>query len=165
MTNLTTGRFELVLASPVGRVRWLTGYLIVALTGSAVVLTAGGLGEGLAHGIRTEQPAQALRLAASALSYLPAVWVVVAVTATVLGWLPDIAAVLGWTYFAYVVVALLFVDAFDLPGWLAGASPLRHTAPVPLQHPDPVTSAVLLAVTAAATGIAWAGIRHRDVGR
>ncbi|MFC9964482.1 ABC transporter permease [Nocardia ignorata] len=161
----SAGRSELILAGPVGRVRWLTGYVAVASTATTVVLAAGGLGEGLAHGIRTEQPEQALRLAASALGYLPAVWVLVAATATILGWAPDIAAVLGWTYFTYVTVALLFVDAFDLPGWLAGASPLRHTAPIPLQHPDPAASAILLAVTAAATGIAWAGIRHRDVGR
>ncbi|MGW5922194.1 ABC transporter permease [Nocardia fluminea] len=161
----TTGRTELILASPVGRIRWLTGYLAVASTGSAMVLAAGGLGEGLAHGIRIEQPMQALRLAASALGYLPAVWVLVAATAAALGWAPDVAAVLGWTYFTYVTVALLFIDAFDLPGWLAGASPLRHTPHIPLQHPQPVGSAVLLAVTAAATGLAWAGIRRRDVGR
>ncbi|MGW5437363.1 ABC transporter permease [Nocardia asteroides] len=161
----STGRAELILAGPVGTVRWLTGYLAVALTGSAVVMFAGGLGEGLAHGARIGEPVQALRLGVAALGYLPAVWVVVAVTGVVVAWAPDFAAVLGWTYFAYVAVALLFIDAFDLPGWVAGASPLRHTALVPLEPADPTASAVLFAVTVGATAVAWAGIRHRDVCR
>ncbi|APE38322.1 ABC transporter permease [Nocardia mangyaensis] len=159
------GLSELILSAPVGRVRWLTGYVAVALVGSAVVLVAGGFGEGLAHGLRVDEPLQALRLAVSALAYLPAVWVVVAVAAAFVGWAPEISAVLGWTYYGYVVVALLFIDAFDLPGWFAGASPLRHTALVPLQRPDALASGILLAVTVVLTGVAWAGIRRRDIGR
>lgn len=159
------GRADLILAAPVGRVRWLMGYVVVALAGSATVLVAGGIGEGLAHGLRVDEPFQALRLAASALTYLPAVWVVVAAAAAFLGWAPEIAALLGWTYYGYVVVALLFVDAFDLPGWLAGASPLRHLALVPLDRPDALASALLLAVAVAVTGVAGSGIRRRDLAR
>ncbi|WP_280339391.1 ABC transporter permease [Nocardia neocaledoniensis] len=160
-----TGRSELILAGPVGRARWLLGYVTVAAAGSAMVLGAGGFGEGLAHGLRVGEPFQALRLAASALAYLPAVWVVVAAAAVFLGWAPRIASLLGWTYYGYVVVALLFIDAFDLPGWLAGASPLRHLPLVPLHRPDALATAVLFAVTVVATGVAAMGVRHRDIGR
>ncbi|MDO3647708.1 ABC transporter permease [Nocardia mangyaensis] len=159
------GRSELILAGPVGRVRWLMGYVAVAMAGSAMVLVAGGFGEGLVHGLRVDEPSQALRLAASALASLPAVWVVVAASAAFIGWVPEVSAVLGWTYYGYVVVAVLFIDAFDLPGWLAVLSPLRHTALVPLESPDWFASSVLLAATVVLTGVAQAGIRRRDVGR
>ncbi|MFG2447382.1 ABC transporter permease [Nocardia fluminea] len=160
-----SGRAEVVLAAPVGRVRWLSGYLAVAMTGSALVLVAGGLGDGLAYGMTIGDPLQSARLAASALGYVPAVWVIVAVTAAAVGWAPRHAVAVSWLYFTYVVVALIFAEAFELPGWFADLSPLRYTALVPLEDVDPVVSLALLATVAGATGIAWAGCRRRDLGR
>lgn len=160
-----SGRAEVVLAAPVGRVRWLSGYLAVAMTGSALVLVAGGLGDGLAYGMTIGDPLQSARLAASALGYVPAVWVIVAVTAAAVGWAPRHAGAVSWVFYTYVAVALIFADAFELPAWFATISPLRYTALVPLEDVDPVVSLALLAVVAGATGIAWAGCRRRDLSR
>ncbi|MFJ2662774.1 ABC transporter permease [Nocardia fluminea] len=160
-----SGRAEIILAAPVGRVRWLSGYLAVAMTGSALVLVAGGLGDGLAYGMTIGDPLQSARLAASALGYVPAVWVIVAVTAAAVGWAPRHAVAVSWLFYTYVVVALIFAEAFELPGWFADLSPLRYTALVPLEDFDPVASLALLAVVAGATGIAWAGCRRRDLRR
>ncbi|KQY37278.1 ABC transporter permease [Nocardia sp. Root136] len=160
-----SGRAEVVLAAPVGRVRWLSGYLAVAMTGSALVLVAGGLGDGLAYGMTIGDPLQSARLAASALGYVPAVWVIVAVTAAAVGWVPRHAGAVSWLFYTYVAVALIFADAFELPAWFATISPLRYTALVPLEDVDPVVSLALLAVVAGATGIAWAGCRRRDLSR
>ncbi|MFI6571175.1 ABC transporter permease [Nocardia fluminea] len=165
LSEENSGRAEVVLAAPVGRVRWLSGYLAVAMTGSALVLVAGGLGDGLAYGMTIGDPLQSARLAASALGYVPAVWVIVAVTAAAVGWAPRHAGAVSWVYFTYVVVALIFAEAFELPGWFADLSPLRYTALVPLEDVDPVVSLALLATVAGATGIAWAGCRRRDLGR
>jgi ABC-2 type transport system permease protein len=160
-----SGRAEMILAAPVGRVRWLSGYLAVAMTGSALVLMAGGFGDGLAYGMTIGDPLQSVRLAASALGYVPAVWVIVAVTAVAVGWAPRHAVAVSWLFYTYVVVALIFAEAFELPGWFADLSPLHYTALVPLEDFDPTASLVLLAVVAGATGIAWTGCRRRDLGR
>ncbi|MGB3370692.1 MAG: ABC transporter permease, partial [Rhodococcus sp. (in: high G+C Gram-positive bacteria)] len=147
---------------PVGRVRWLTGYLVVAMAGSALVLVVGGFGDGLAYGVTVGDPLQAVRLAASALAYVPAVWVIVAVTAVVVG-VARRAAAVSWLYFGYVAVAVMFADAFDLPEWFDSASPWRYTASVPLESFDLGQGLFLLAVVAGLTGIAVAGCRRRDL--
>lgn len=159
-----SGRAEVILAAPVGRVRWLSGYLAVAMIGSALVLVAGGLGDGLAYGVTVGEPLQSVRLAASALGYVPAVWVIVTVTAAVVGWAPRNAVALSWLFYTYVVVAVMFAEAFELPEWFTAASPLRYTALVPSAEFDPRTTLVLLAVVAGVSGFACAGFRRRDLG-
>ncbi|MCZ4277816.1 ABC transporter permease [Rhodococcus yunnanensis] len=162
-TEEAAGRAEMILAAPVGRVRWLTGYLVVAMAGSALVLVAGGFGDGLAYGVTIGDPLQAVRLAASALAYVPAVWVIVAATAVVVG-VARRAAAVAWLFFGYVAVAVMFADAFDLPEWFDRASPLRYTAQVPLEPFDLGQGLILLAVVAGLSGIAFVGCRRRDLG-
>jgi ABC-2 type transport system permease protein len=69
----TSGRAEPVLATAVSRLTWLAGNLSVALAGSAVVLLAYGLGEGVAYGLTVSDAGQVPRLIGVALAYLPAV--------------------------------------------------------------------------------------------
>ncbi|MFC9962646.1 ABC transporter permease [Nocardia ignorata] len=159
-----SGRADLILAAPVGRGRWLAGYLTVAMGGSAMVLIAGGSGDGLAYGLATGDPMRIPHLAASALGHAPAVWAIVAVTAAVVGWMPHLAVAVSWLYFTYVVVASIFTEAFELPRWFPRASPLHYTDRLPLESFDPRTHLVLLALVAGATGLAWMGCARRDLG-
>ncbi|WP_342799903.1 ABC transporter permease [Nocardia sp. No.11] len=160
----SAGRTSVILAQPVGRARWLLGYLVVAMTGSALVLIAGGFGEGLAYGVTVHDLAQAPRMALAAAAYVPAVWVMVAVGAAAVGWWPGVATTVAWVYFGYVVVATIFADAFDLPDWFGAASPLRHSPLVPLDAVDPRALAATLAAAAVIATIGVAGFRRRDIG-
>ena len=47
----TSGRAEVVLATPASRWTWLAGQLSVGLAGTALTLAAFGAGEGLAYGM------------------------------------------------------------------------------------------------------------------
>ncbi|GAA3343053.1 hypothetical protein GCM10020358_40310 [Amorphoplanes nipponensis] len=131
----TSGRAEPLLATATSRLTWLAGQLSVALTGSALALLTFGLGEGAAYGLIISDAGQVPRMAAVALAYLPAVWLVVAVVVLVLGWLPRPSAALAWTGVGYCAVVALFADSFDLPGWSQRASPFAHTPRVPLADP------------------------------
>ncbi|MGS2811384.1 ABC transporter permease [Nocardia sp. MW-W600-9] len=159
----SAGRSALVLAQPVGRGRWLTSHLAVAMTGSAMVLVAGGAGEGLAYGVTVHDPGQVLRLAAAAAAYVPPVWVIVAVAAAAVGWWPNGAPTSAWIYYGYVVAALIFADAFDLPGWVGAGSPLDHVPMVPLDDVDPRALLVSVAVAAGIAGFGMLGFRRRDL--
>ncbi|WP_067865536.1 ABC transporter permease [Nocardia shimofusensis] len=160
----TAGAAEPILAGPVGRTAWLGSHLTVAFLGSAVVAAAGGLGEGLIHGLMTDDAGQPLRLAGAALVYVPAVWVVVGVAVLGFGLVPRFGAVLAWAFFAYCVVSVLFADAFDLPSWFDEISPWAHTPQAPLESVS-VTSAVALLAIAAGLVVAGAvGFRRRDAG-
>ncbi|WP_127550516.1 ABC transporter permease [Actinoplanes sp. OR16] len=160
----TAGRAEPVLATATGRGRWLAGHLGVALAGSALVLVVSGFGEGLSYGLTVGDPGQALRMAGSALVYLPAVWVIVAVPALGVGWLARAAAILGWTALGYCAVVQLFADSFRLPDWARQASPFTHLPAAPLEAvtAGPIIALSVIGIVLIAAG--FAGFQRRDVG-
>ncbi|SNY68663.1 ABC transporter permease [Paractinoplanes atraurantiacus] len=160
----TSGRAEVVLATPVSRATWLAGQLGVALPGTALTLVAFGFGEGLAYGMTVSDPSQVPRLVGVALAYVPAVWLIVGVTVLAFGWLPRPAAIVAWAVIAYCAVITLFADSFDLPGWSRQASPFAHTPQVPLDEAADMPLLALTLLAAALTGAGYAGLRRRDVG-
>jgi ABC-2 type transport system permease protein len=75
----TSQRAEPLLATATPRVSWGASYLTVAAAGSAAVLTAAGLGAGLAFGLRAgDAGTQVPRLLGAALAQWPAVLTVAA---------------------------------------------------------------------------------------
>jgi ABC-2 type transport system permease protein len=159
----TSGRAEPVLATATSRSAWLGSHLSVALAGGVVVLVAAGFGEGLAYGLSISDAGQVPRLIGVALVYLPAVWLVVALAAVGIGWLPRLAAVVAWTAVGYCAVVALFGDSFELPAWFQQASPFTHTPEAPLEG---VTAAPLLiigAIVVLLLAAGLAGFRHRDL--
>ncbi|WP_280236005.1 ABC transporter permease [Nocardia cyriacigeorgica] len=160
----SAGTADAVLAAPVGRGAWLGSHLTVVLAGSALVAVVGGLGAGVSYGVTIGDTAQPTRLAAAALVYVPAVWVVLAIAVLGFGWIPRAAAALAWVVFAYCVVAILFADAFDLPEWFDTGSPFRHTPQVPLEDAAAAPILTLLVVAAALLAAGLIGFRRRDIG-
>ncbi|HEX8344911.1 MAG TPA: ABC transporter permease [Actinoplanes sp.] len=163
-TEETSGRAEPVLATATSRLTWLAGHLSVALAGSALVLLAFGVGEGAAYGVTVSDAGQVPRLAGAALTYLPAVWLVIAVVVLTLGWAPRPSAALGWGAVGYCAVVTLFGDSFDLPGWARRASPFAHTPQVPLADLALTPLIVIVGLAVVAMGAGYAGLRRRDVG-
>jgi ABC-2 type transport system permease protein len=163
-TEETSGRAEPVLATATSRLTWLAGNLSVALGGSALVLLSYGLGEGIAYGLTVADAGQAPRLMGVALTYLPAVWLIIAVAVLTLGWLPRLCAALAWIAVAYCAVITLFADSFDLPGWAGRASPFAHTPRVPVDDLAVTPLLVILVLAAALTILGYAGLRRRDIG-
>ena len=160
----TSGRAEPILATATSRLTWLAGHLSVALAGTAVALLAIGVGEGVAYALTVSDFGQVPRLIGVALTYVPAVWLIVAVAVLAVGWFPRYAAVVAWVAVAYCAVVALFAGSFDLPGWTQRASPFAHTPQVPLDALT-ITPLVVLSVTALAMVAAGCtGLRHRDVG-
>jgi ABC-2 type transport system permease protein len=159
-----SGRAEPVLSTATSRFTWLAGHLSVALAGTALVLLATGLGEGVAYALTVSDAGQVPRLVGAALVHLPAVWLIVAVTVLAVGWWPRLTAVLAWLAVGYCAVVALFADSFDLPGWAQRASPFAHTPRVPLES---LTATPLLAIgliTVAFLALGYGGLRRRDVG-
>jgi ABC-2 type transport system permease protein len=160
----TSGRAEMVLATPTSRWLWLAGQLSVALIGTSLVLAAFGLGEGLAYGMAVSDLHQMPRLTGVALAYVPGVWLVVGVTVLAFGWLPRAAAIIAWVVVAYCAVITMFADSFELPGWSRQASPFVHTPKVPLDDVAVAPLVVLGLLAAALVAAGYAGLRRRDVG-
>lgn len=160
----TAGRAEPILATPTSRWRWLASHLTVALLGTALVLVAAGVGEGLTYGVTISDLGQVPRLAGVALVNVPAVWLVVAVAVLGFGWLPRAAAGAAWVVVGVCAVITLFSDVFDLPTWFRNASPFTHTPQAPLESVAAPPLVSITAIVAVLLAAGFIGFRRRDVG-
>ena len=85
----TGWRAEPLLATGVGRGRWLAGHAAFAVVGPAAALVLAGVGVGLTHGIATGEVArQVPRVVAAGLVQLPAVWVLTGIALALFGLRP-----------------------------------------------------------------------------
>lgn len=160
----TSGRLEPVLATGVGRVRWLGGQLVVTLLGMAALLVASALGLWLgALSVGEDAFGLADYLAAS-FAYLPAVAVVAGVGAAAFGGRPGLAG-LAWALLAYSFVVTMFGGLLDLPSWAGAASPFWHVPQLPGADVEPWPFVWLTLLAAALVGLGLTAFRRRDVPR
>lgn len=156
-TDEQCGLGEAVLAGSVSRWRWLGTAVAAAVLGSATLMLAAGVGNGLGTAVALGEPVQVPRLALAGLAFVPALAVLAGAAA--------LAAALrqtwiGWLAVTFVVTSLYLGALLRLPRWLVDASPVAQTT-----APSDVPVLELAVMIAAATGLtllAGALYRHRD---
>lgn len=159
----TSGRAEPLLATGLGRTRWVTSYVGVALGGSAALMAAAGLGMGLTYGIAVSDVGQVGRLVGAAVGFVPALWLLVGVTLVLFGLAPR-ATTAAWGVLVACFVTGLFGELLDLPSWVVDLSPFQH---VPKMPSDGFALTPILALTGVAAALIVVGVvgfRRRDAG-
>ena len=151
------GHAEMLLSTPVARVRWAAGHLLVAMGGSAIVLFAMGLGAGLAF-----DPSELPTMIGAALAQLPAVWVLGAVVAALFGLAPR-AQSLAWAALTACMLLWFLGPLLDLPQWVMDLSPYEHVPAIPAVGFEAGPLVALTAIAAALTAAGLAAFRRRDV--
>lgn len=161
----TTGTADPVLAGSAGRVRWGLSHLVVALTGTALLLavagTAAGLGYGLAVGGAGGETA---RMLGAGLAQFPAAAVIIGVAMLAFGALPDACVPLAWLAIGLALALSIFGQALQLSHWALDVSPFTHAPKLP---GGTLTAAPLLwlaAIALAACASGLAALRRRDIG-
>lgn len=137
----TEGRAELLLALPVGRMRWMLQTVLIAIAGCAVVLLAAGLAAALSFRVRGNSAAGWRALQQAAVEF-PAAATVAAVAGLALTVVPRWAIGIGWGALGLAAGLALFGGLLSLPSWLVDISPFAHVPAVP------VATATALAVVA-----------------
>jgi ABC-2 type transport system permease protein len=128
----TSGRVEPLLAAPVSRQRWAASHLTFALLGPAVLLGAAGIAAGLAYGLSTGDVGRELgHVLAQAMVQLPAVWVLIGVSVALFGFLPRLAASVGWAVLAACVLLEEFGRPLQLSKRVLDLSPFAHVRELP----------------------------------
>ncbi len=158
----SAARTDLVLSNPVGRVRWAGSHLVIALGGTAMLMLACGLALGLVQLTKTGDAGTFGSNLLAAVVRIPAVWVLVGVTAALYGLARRVGPV------AWVVLVATFLTSeigplVDLPRGVRDLSPFTY---VPNLPGGEVTAGPLLALLAVATVLIAAGlwaVRHRDL--
>ena len=161
----TEQRVEPLLAGPVGRLRWASSHLLVALAGTVAVLLAGGFGVGLGFGAATSDVGTQLpRMLGAALAQVPAALAVAAIGAVLVGLLPSASVTGGWTALAICGFIGVFGPALNLSQSVLDIAPFTH---VPKLPGGTFSAVPLIWLSAAALGMAavgLAGMRRRDIG-
>ncbi|MCO5316356.1 MAG: ABC transporter permease subunit [Solirubrobacterales bacterium] len=157
------GRAELLLASPLGRTRWVAGHLLIGAVASLVIMILVGLAIGIGLGVSTGDFSRVPALAAAGAAQAPAMWIMGGLAVLLFG-LSDRLAGVAWALLI-ACVAIWSMAAFgNLPYWINSLSPFTHTPALPSTEANPVPLAVLTASAAVLTAVGIALFRRRDLG-
>ncbi len=164
-TEEADGRAELVVTTPVSRLRWGGTHLLVTAALTAAVLVAGGLGMGLGYGLAisalsTELP----RLLGAALVQVPASLAVAGVAAAFVGLVPRWSISAAWTVVAICGFIGVFGPALNLSQAVLDISPFTHTPKLPGGTLAIAPLAWLAAAALALCAVGLAGLQRRDIG-
>jgi ABC-2 type transport system permease protein len=163
-TEEVGGRLEPLLATAVSRQRWLASHVLIAAVGTAVILGVAGLAAGLAYGVAADDLRTGIAgLGAAALVQLPAALALGGFVVMVVALAPRLAVGLGWGALAAALVMGQLGAMLDLPQWALNVSPFTHVPAVPAEAFRWLPILVLLAITVALGGLAFAAFRRRDL--
>lgn len=155
-------RAEVMLANSTSRSRWAASHLLFAFAGSALVMTALGLGAGCTAGAVLQHGGLLTSVLLASLARVPAIWLVASLTVLLLGWLPRLTAGISWA-----VVGLLIVIEFLWELGLASDA-LFRLSPFSYVHPahgtQPAAILGLLLAAALLTALGLVGLRRREIG-
>jgi ABC-2 type transport system permease protein len=152
-----------VLATAVGRGRWLGGHLLFALAGPAWLLLVGGVVTGLLYGAATGDLAHGFGkgMASMAVQY-PAAATMAGLAVLLFGVLPRLT-VLAWAALGAALLLGQLGPLLKLPRAVMDLSPYSH---VPLLPSVPMAWTPVLVLVLAAAALAAAGLvafRRRDL--
>lgn len=156
------GRMEPVLAAAVPRHRMFGSYIIIALMESVVFSILGAIGLYLTSASTGLVTLEVLMKAA--LFYLPALFVMIALSALLAGWVPRFSAAI-WAVFAYSFLMLYFGRILDAPEYMIKITPFGHIPQIPVQEISVMPPAILCILAIILIAAGFLGYQRRDSGR
>ncbi|MEU9116565.1 hypothetical protein AB0D04_33675 [Streptomyces sp. NPDC048483] len=161
----TSGRTEALQATPITRLRWAAGHLVVTGLGTAALLAIAGLAFGTVFSVAAGQSADVLRVLAGAMGTLPAAWLIGAICLFTYGLVPTAAPAISWiTWIATVVLGRIAGPLYGLWGGTP-AEPFHYIPNTVAGAPfDPVPATAMLALSALLLASGLLALRRRDFG-
>ncbi len=160
----TGGLADPVLSGAPGRIRWGSSHVLVAVTGSALLLALAGAAAGLGYGLRVgDVGGEVARMLGAGLAQLPAALVIAGIAVAAFGLLPGQSVAVGWAAVGLAVVISIFGQALRLSGWVLDVSPFTHAPRLP---GGTVAAPPLVWLSVIALGLGAAGLaafRRRDI--
>ena len=156
-------RADLLLSTPISRLRWAMSHLLFAFVGPLVILLVFGLTTGIVYGVSVGNLAgEAPQILLRTMMALPALWLLLAIVVVVYGYLPKMVAAIGWALLAGVLLLEVAHESHLVDRAIFALSPFAH---VHWSSPQiPVVAMTLLTVEALLlTGIGLSHFQHRDI--
>lgn len=156
----THGTAELVLSHPVGRVRWLASFVIVAFLGVIVVMAAAVAGAAAGLASRNGDWTLMGDVIVTGAGQVAAASVFLVLTAVFFVLAPRLTIPLGWTLVLVGTVLGLFGPLLGFPDWVVDLSPVSVTATVTSDGVD-VRGLWWLVLAVGAGGVLALGLMRR----
>lgn len=155
-------RTELIYSRTVSRNTLMTTYFAVSIIITVIMQLATAAGFWLAASSVMEEALAAEEVFRSALLYLPAMWVLVAIVVLLIGAFPK-GTTLIWLYYGFCFLVVYFKDILDLPDWLANLSAFEHIPQYPVEDMSWLPLFALVCVTAVFTLSGFIRYNERDI--
>jgi ABC-2 type transport system permease protein len=159
------GTLEPVLATGVGRTRWLGSHLANGLLGSVLLLVLFATGMGLTAGqVLGDTGTQVRELVGAGIVQVPAIAALGAAATAVICLVPRWAVPVCWALvLASFVAGPMFGPGLDLPAWVQDLSPFTHSPKAPALAVTAAPLLALLCVAVALGAAALVALRRRDL--
>ncbi|GGC78865.1 ABC transporter permease [Thalassobacillus devorans] len=156
------GRAAHLLERAISRPRLMGSYLALALVGGWIMLSLAALGLGVAGNAVMEDGISLGRFYESAMAYLPAMWVMLALAVLLIGWAPRFS-VIAWLYLVYSFIVVYMGGLFQFDEWVTKLSPFGHIPELPVEEVSWLGMSVLTGIAAVVLVAGFAGYRKRDI--
>ena len=158
-----SGRLELLLASPVSRLRLIVSRASLVAGGVVAIQLATGVGVGLSSGVANANLGSLLtRYLAVALLAVPAVWLLAASRSRLSAPFPG-QSWLAWVAFGYCVAVGELGAILGLPDWTRRTTPFWYTPDWPVEDMEVLPLVALAALALVTASIGVRRFRRRDI--
>lgn len=154
---------ELLLSTPLTRVRWLLDYLTVGAVAGALVLLAAVIGAAIGLTGSVGVGDRVASVVGSGLAQLPAALLLLTISALLFVFLPSWSVGLSWGVLVFSLFIGQFGGMLGLPDALRALSPFTHTPLVAEAATDWSGAWWMLVLSVGVALIAATGLRRRDL--
>ena len=157
-------RAELILATPVSRLKYLAGYTVIAFSSAIVIqiiLAVGLYSVGISVLANPDELSLQFLLTAN-LIYVPAQWIMLGIVVLLIGVLPK-ATGAAWGYFTLSLFLIFFGRMNIFPQWLQKLTPFGYVPQLPMDEINYLILIILTLIGAALTTAGFIFYRRRDI--
>jgi len=156
------GHNENILARNVSKTKLLSGYFVIAVFSSIVMLLCVVFGLWSASFATMAEPIPLAMMLKLGLVYLPAIWVMMGITLVLISYLPRLTSIV-WAYLGYAFFTVYLGRILDLPGWVAKLSPFGHVPQIPVEEMNIVNLTVLTGIAVVLTIAGFVKYNKREM--
>lgn len=155
------GYTEHLLSRSVSRIGLFAGNFALAILNAVVLSVIGTVSLWAIASATIDGVPELSNMFMASLHYVPAVWLMVGLSAALIGIFPKATSV-AYGYLGYCFLALFTVMMFGLPEWIGRLSPYAYVPQIPLEDASPVVAVVLIGITVVLSIAGFIGYRKRD---
>jgi ABC-2 type transport system permease protein len=151
-----------LLSRTVSRTKLLGSYFILAIVNGFIMISLAALGLWSAGNAVVEGGLSFEMIFGAALSYYPAMLVMIGIAVFLMGYLPKLTSLI-WLYVFYSFIVLYLGGLFQFSDWIGSISPFGHVPQTPIEDFSIVPLLLLCIIAFVLTGAGFIGFNKRDI--